>query len=129
MKKAQGSLEYLIIIAAVLAIAAIVVLFLTGAFKSTNKQITQCKTAAASCATQLATSKLAELNGVEVCDYSENSPCYKSCVVNGKDVVTGSTDTNQFYGLWYCITGQPNKIYKVKSPASLPPSPGSPTAQ
>ena len=124
MNKAQGSLEYLIIIAAVLAIAAIVVLFLTGSFKSTNRGITQCKAAAASCATQLATSKLPELNGVEVCNYSKGSNCYDSCVINGKDVVTGSTNQNDFYGLWYCITGQPDKIYKVKAPESLPPLPG-----
>ena len=35
MNKGQGSLEYLIIIVAVLAIAAIVVLFLTGVFGNT----------------------------------------------------------------------------------------------
>ena len=52
----QGALEYLIIVAAVLAIAAIVVLFLTGAFQSTNQDITACKLAASTCATELATS-------------------------------------------------------------------------
>ncbi len=58
MQKGQGSLEYLIIVAAVLAIAAIVVLFLTGAFQSqqTSASIAACKTAAGSCANDLATS-------------------------------------------------------------------------
>jgi hypothetical protein len=36
-KKAQGALDYLIIIAAVLAIAAVVVLFITGAFNTNTK--------------------------------------------------------------------------------------------
>ncbi len=52
-EKGQGSLEYLIIIAAVLAIAAIVVLFLTGAFKQTGKDVAACKQAAGSCASSL----------------------------------------------------------------------------
>lgn len=55
--KGQGALEYLIIIAAVLAIAAIVVLFITNAFQSTNTSLSECKTAAAKCATELATSE------------------------------------------------------------------------
>ena len=56
--KGQGSLEYLIIIAAVLAIAAIVVLFLTGAFTgaSSTGDLSLCKDAASKCATELATS-------------------------------------------------------------------------
>ena len=55
-KKGQGSLEYLIIIAAVLAIAAIVVLFLTGAFSGTDTDSSECKTAAAKCAVDQVTS-------------------------------------------------------------------------
>ena len=60
----QGALEYLIIVAAVLAIAAIVVLFLTGAFQSTNQDVTACKLAASTCGTELATS-----NGNAPCAY------------------------------------------------------------
>jgi uncharacterized protein (UPF0333 family) len=58
MRKAQGALEYLIIIAAVLAIAAIVVLFLTGAFKgaSSTGDVSKCKGAASQCATEIVTS-------------------------------------------------------------------------
>ena len=57
-KAGQGSLEYLIIIAAVLAIAAIVVLFLTGAFTgaTSSGDLSLCKYAASKCATELATS-------------------------------------------------------------------------
>ena len=52
MRKAQGALEYLIIIAAVLAIAAIVVLFLTGAFRGATGggDLAKCRLAAANCA-------------------------------------------------------------------------------
>jgi len=57
MRKAQGALEYLIIIAAVLAIAAIVVLFITGAFKGATGggDIAKCRLAATTCAGNLAT--------------------------------------------------------------------------
>lgn len=58
MRKAQGALEYLIIIAAVLAIAAIVVLFLTDTFSSSDEsaQISECKSAASKCYNEQATS-------------------------------------------------------------------------
>jgi len=57
MRKAQGALEYLIIIAAVLAIAAIVVLFLTGAFKSPLSSATYsaCKQQTSACSMKLST--------------------------------------------------------------------------
>jgi hypothetical protein len=50
--KGQGALEYLIIVAAVLAIASVVVLFLTGAFggAGTGASLSRCKQAAADCA-------------------------------------------------------------------------------
>lgn len=56
--KGQGALEYLIIIAAVLAIAAIVVLFITGAFKGQSEaaKVAACKAASSRCAVDLATS-------------------------------------------------------------------------
>ncbi|MFH0987204.1 MAG: class III signal peptide-containing protein [Candidatus Micrarchaeota archaeon] len=53
-KKGQGSLEYLIILAAVLAIAAVVVLFVTGAFSGAKTSVTDCKTASSQCAVELA---------------------------------------------------------------------------
>ncbi|MEM4222275.1 MAG: class III signal peptide-containing protein, partial [archaeon] len=51
MKKGQGSLEYLIMVAAVLAIAAVVVLFMTGAFKTGTKSasLARCEEAFAQC--------------------------------------------------------------------------------
>ena len=62
----QGALEYLIIVAAVLAIAAIVVLFLTGAFQSTGGDASACKVAASTCAQELATSA-----GAAPCNYCD----------------------------------------------------------
>lgn len=54
-ERGQGSLEYLIIIAAVLAIAAVVVLFLSGAFTSTQASgnVAKCKQQAAACSASL----------------------------------------------------------------------------
>jgi uncharacterized protein (UPF0333 family) len=68
--KAQGSTEYIIIIAAVLAVAAIVVLFLTGVFSGGKMGSTTvtCKAAASRCANEMATS-----TGV-TCDY-----CNEAC--------------------------------------------------
>lgn len=54
-RRAQGSLEYLIITAAVLAISAVVVLFLTGAFSSIKADTSACKQAAATCKNKMAT--------------------------------------------------------------------------
>lgn len=71
-QRGQGSLEYLIIIAAVLAIAAIVVLFLTGAFSGARStgDAAACKNIASNCATQTATSagfECATMCNVDVC--------------------------------------------------------------
>jgi uncharacterized protein (UPF0333 family) len=84
MRKAQGALEYLIIIAAVLAIAAIVVLFLTGAFTgaSGGGDLASCRLAASTCKNNLA-------SGV----YASNASCVNSCIAScddsrGYDVVT-----------------------------------------
>ena len=74
MRKAQGALEYLIIIAAVLAIAAIVVLFLTGAFKSSVSSggYSVCKNQASSCNLKLATG-------------GTKAACYADCLTACKD--------------------------------------------
>ena len=50
MRKAQGSLEYLIIIAAVLAIAAVVVMYLSGVFGGTGASWSRCRETASNCA-------------------------------------------------------------------------------
>ena len=86
MRKAQGALEYLIIIAAVLAIAAIVVLFLTGAFKGATGggDIAKCRLAAATCASNLA-------SGVYASNVSCVSSCQAACATSaGFDVKSGT---------------------------------------
>ena len=82
MRKAQGALEYLIIIAAVLAIAAIVVLFLTGAFKSSvsSGNYAVCKNQATNCNLRLST------GGTMA---SCQTDCINACKdTAGKDVVS-----------------------------------------
>ncbi len=94
MRKAQGALEYLIIIAAVLAIAAIVVLFLTGAFTgaSGGGDLATCRLAASTCKNNLA-------SGV----YQSNASCVNSCIAScddsrGYDVVATTTLVAGNYG-------------------------------
>ena len=79
MEKAQGSLEYLIIIAAVLAIGAVVVLFVTGSFgvSSTTADYSLCKEASSKCANERATAVNPE------CSY-----CTPACSVNGVELFT-----------------------------------------
>jgi uncharacterized protein (UPF0333 family) len=119
MRKAQGALEYLIIIAAVLAIAAIVVLFLTGAFKGATGggDIAKCRLAASTCASNIA-------SGV----YSGSAGCITSCVSacgdsSGKDLislvvpvpsVTSATCTRAggATGCAYCTEGNTSLITK-----------------
>ena len=57
MKNAQGSLEYLIIIAAVLAVTAVVVMFITGAFgtSKSSASTSTCQTATSSCFNKIQT--------------------------------------------------------------------------
>jgi len=76
MAKAQGSLEYLIIISAVLAIAAIVVLYLTGVFggQVSTVSIGSCKQATVDC-------KASRM-------ISPNDPCL-ACNSSCKDLTTG----------------------------------------
>ena len=86
MRKAQGALEYLIIIAAVLAIAAIVVLFLTGAFKSPLSSATYsaCKNQASACAMKMSTGSA----GTSACVVD----CITACkTTDFKDVVSLTT--------------------------------------
>jgi uncharacterized protein (UPF0333 family) len=94
MQKGQGSLEYLIIVAAVLAIAAIVVLFLTGAFQAqqVSGELGKCKVAAASCNTALLGSSVTECTG-EV-----KAQCESSCGGLSLEATT------------FCTSGQPGEI-------------------
>lgn len=77
--RAQGALEYLIIIAAVLGISAVVVLFVGGAFmgSSGGADLSKCRLAAANCQKDMATGLSS------TCPY-----CDTSCVdSSGKDLL------------------------------------------
>ncbi len=80
--RAQGALEYLIIIAAVLGISAVTVMFITGTFSSTasGADISSCRLAAANCQKDLS------LGVSTSCNY-----CTKACTdASGSDVMDGS---------------------------------------
>jgi hypothetical protein len=99
--KAQGSLEYLIIIAAVLAIAAVTVTFMSGVFGTSSKSanIALCRQAAASCDNKLAT-------GV-----SKSCPeCEESCInpITRRDVIGGTIECG--VGCLFCKQG---KVFDV----------------
>lgn len=81
MMKGQGALEYLIIIAAVLGISAVVVLFVSGAFTGATggADISKCRLAAANCQKDMA------LGVSTSCNYCEEA-CRDS---SGKDVLDG----------------------------------------
>ncbi len=92
MRKAQGALEYLIIIAAVLAIAAIVVLFLTGVFSSVKGDLARCRSTTANCNQGIAT------GGYSVSATGYAAGCLSMCTTactnpSGKDILTGATQT------------------------------------
>jgi hypothetical protein len=93
--RGQGALEYLIIIAAVLAISAIVVLFITGAFRgsSGSGDMSKCKLAAANC------QRDAALGVGQTCNACSDA-CRGS---SGKEVIPGAIPC--------CKAGASNKIY------------------
>lgn len=57
MDKAQGALEYLVIVAAVLGIAAVIVAVISGMFASQKRRasLSECKSAASQCAEEMVT--------------------------------------------------------------------------
>ena len=79
--RAQGALEYLIIIAAVLGISAVVVLFVTGAFtgSSAGADLSKCRLATANCQKDI------NLGIGSTCAYCETS-CTDS---TGNDLISG----------------------------------------
>jgi len=84
MAKAQGSLEYLIIISAVLAIAAITVFYITGVFSSQKPgvSISTCREAASNCQA----SKMTSPNDpCTICDSACKDP------TTNREVFTGAT--------------------------------------
>lgn len=96
----QGSLEYLIITAAVLAIAAVVILFLTGAFgqAGTGASIAACQSATSDCLNKVAT--LGAANAVTYCQ----TVCGNGCT----DARTGQPiahDASNKTAAQYCAEG------------------------
>jgi|GEM_PF-4674972 len=101
---AQGSLEYLIIIAAVLAISAVVVYFITGSLGVQKSKISigQCKQAAADC-------KMNRLASNDPCVF-----CEDACIgLDGKDLMTGVTGCDSNGACGFCKQGEPEKIYEI----------------
>ena len=93
--KAQGSLEYLIIIAVVMAIVAVAVLFFSGAFSSakTSTALADCRQAAAEC-------KALKFN-------SPNDPCLRcntACVDPVTRLEAGPNATV------FCKQGKPENV-------------------
>jgi hypothetical protein len=84
--RAQGALEYLIIMVAVLSVSAVVVSFLAGAFTSSSggADLTKCKLATAQC------KKDVTMGLTNTCDY-----CEDSCVdAQGNDIISGLPGCN-----------------------------------
>ncbi len=108
MKKAQSTIEYLLIIAVVLIIVVLVVLFLSGFFgkSGTDAQLASCKQAASTC------DKNKVFYGKS---YDCYDICYESCISTntGLDVMTNkTTDCYSAYndkfdgsGCGYCTEG------------------------
>jgi len=101
MRKAQGSLEYLVIIAVVLLVAGIVVYVVSGSAGNSVSSINfeQCKTAANQCRTNHL------VNAHDPCNF-----CEKACTVNGKDILEGTG----FSAVELCKQGNVSEIYLHK---------------
>jgi len=105
MASAQGALEYLIIIAAVMGIAAVVVYTLSGVMSSQSSSAS-----IASCKQESQTCKLSKMS-------SPNDPCL-SC-----DTACANPTTGQeiFPGATYCcVNSETNKIYAGSAECSSP---------
>jgi len=102
--RAQGALEYLIIIAAVLGISAIVVFFVTGAFTSSTSgaDFSKCRVATANCKHNTA------LGVTTVCD-----ACKSACTDSrGMPLIGGAVTC--------CKQGLAEKIYSGSTECSSP---------
>jgi len=96
--RAQGSLEYLIIVAAVLAVSAVVVVFVSGMFGSVKPDVSKCKSAATMCANKMITTQNPSC-----------SECDVACVdSSGKDVMSGTPGGG--LACYYCKHGKPTQI-------------------
>lgn len=92
-QKGQGALEYLIILAAVIAVAAVVVIFITGAFGGQREEasLARCRKTAAECESQLMIAPDATCEG-----------CVDACQIEGEDIVFNATEL--------CQAGKPELI-------------------
>ncbi len=106
MNKAQGSLEYLVIIAAVLLVSGIVVYLISGSAGSSVNSVNfeQCKTAANQCRTNHL------VNAHDPCNF-----CEKACTVNGKDIL----NDNCSLAVSLCKQGNPSEIYVGNTNCSI----------
>ena len=98
MKKAQGSLEYMVIIVAVLLVSGVVVYVVSGSTGSSVNSVNfeQCKTAANQCRTNHL------VNAHDPCNF-----CEKACTVNGEDILNGTG----FSAVQLCKEGNVSEIY------------------
>lgn len=106
--RGQGSLEYLILVAAILSISSVIVLFLTGSFGSgsASASVAACKQAAANCQTQKLVTPGATCN-----------ECATACLdSNGRDVMSDSQGCGPACG--FCKVGLASRIESgVKIPS------------
>ncbi|MEM3411929.1 MAG: class III signal peptide-containing protein [archaeon] len=97
--RAQGAMEYMIMITAVLVIASIIILFMTGVFKTTKSggDIELCKQAAARCQQARLT------NPNDPCNF-----CDEACSSNGVDILDKSGGS----AIDCCKLGNVSAIYE-----------------
>ncbi|MEM3411991.1 MAG: class III signal peptide-containing protein [archaeon] len=95
MKKGQGSLEYLIMVAAVLAIAAVVVLFMTGAFKTSTKSasLAKCEEAFAQCQQKRAIAPTFDCTSICTAGCSDIGNSKSGCTLGSTMVVACNNTT------------------------------------
>ena len=98
MKKAQGSLEYLVIIAAVLLVSGVVVYFVAGNTKAnvSSANIAECRNAAEHC------NSVHLVNAHDPCNF-----CESACTVGGRDIL----NPNCSFAVSLCKQGNVSAIY------------------
>lgn len=111
--KAQGSFEYLIIASAVLAIASVTVLFLTGIFGGSQSTASfgACMDAASLCKA----SKM--VSPEDPCPQCDISCAGTSGTAGGKDIMTNNTGCGG--ACYLCKRGEPGRISNVVTPHEL----------
>jgi hypothetical protein len=107
-RKGQGSLEYLIIIAAVLAIAAVVVLYLSGVLTGSPASFAECRLKASEC------------EGMQIAGpFNCYDMCAAACIDRGGgDLITGEAEATACVSTattacGYCMDGLIEDIQPV----------------